>query len=152
MFKRLAVLLTGFVIVTAAGAEKPRLASFVGPGGPWGIWKKSYNRRFPVEIIFKDLADIGLTDIYFPDQNGRGGPFLHPTKIAPAKVAWQMGERDHLKEVLEESAKYGMRVWLMWTTPGKEYPDSEIHGLNDPRMIKLYCDLIDEVAANYGHY
>lgn len=154
MMKRIAVLLalaTGH-FTGAEDAPKPALCTFVSPGGPWGIWRKSYNRRFPVEKIVKDLADLGLTDIYFPDQVGRGGPFLHPTQVKPAKTHNYMGNRDFLKEVLEEAAKYGMKVWLMWTTPGKNYGDTDIHGLNDPRMIKLYCDLIDEVATNYGQH
>jgi len=135
-----------------AEGPKPVLCTFVSPGGPWGIWRKSYHRRFPVEMIVKDLADIGVTDIYFPEQNGRGGPFLHPTKVEHAKTHPYIGNRDFLEEILNESAKYGMKVWLMWTTPGKNYPGTDIHGLNDPRMIKLYRDMIEEIGRNYGHH
>ena len=134
-------------------AEK-EIATFVSPGSPWGIWRKSYGRRFPVEIIVRDLADLGVTDIYFPDQNGRGGPFLHPTKVQYAKTHGYLlaDKRDYLREILEQARTRNMRVWLMWTTPGKNYPDTDIHGLNDPRMIKLYCDAIEEVARNYREY
>lgn len=38
----------------------------------------------------------------------------------------------------------------MWTTPLTNYPDSDIQGLNDPRMIKLYSDVLRDVAKNYG--
>ncbi|MBT3379151.1 MAG: hypothetical protein HOJ57_19875 [Lentisphaerae bacterium] len=153
MLQRCAMLVTLFALPFHALAQPDReLCTFVSPGGPWGIWKKNLNRRFPVEKIVKDLAEIGVTDIYFPDQVGRGGPFLHPTAVEHAKRHGYMGKRDFLEEVLVEGAKYGMDVWLMWTTPGKEYPDTDIHGLNDPRMITLYCDLIDEVGRNYGHH
>ncbi|MBC8443259.1 hypothetical protein H8D79_00885, partial [PVC group bacterium] len=138
---------------TCFPAEK-EIATFVSPGSPWGIWRKSYGRRFPAETIVRDLAGLGVTDIYFPDQNGRGGPFLHPTKVQFAKTHGYLlaDKRDYLKELLEQTRARGLRVWLMWTTPGKNYPDTDIHGLNDPRMIKLYCDAIEEVAQNYGQY
>lgn len=151
MLLRIALLSAVLGLSSSARAESA-LCTFVSPGSPWGIWKKSYGRRFPVEKIVRDLAELGLTDIYFPDQNGRGGAFLHPTQVEHAKTHNYMGERDFLKELLEETAKHDTKVWLMWTTPGAVYPDTDIHGLNDPRMIKLYRDLIDEVGRTYGHY
>ena len=70
----------------------------MSPGGPWGIWKHSYGRRFPVKMIVKDSADLGVTDIYFFEQGH--GSFLHPTNVKYAITERHMEGRDFLKELL----------------------------------------------------
>jgi len=130
-----------------------------------GVWmsfgQQPWGNKFPVKMIVKDLADLGVNEIFFFEQQGRGGPFLHPTKVKNASTSWWIGKRDFLKELLEETKKYNMKVWLVWTTPSKFYYYRErpgfkdaIYGLSDiglnsPELKKVYFDVIDEIAKNY---
>ena len=121
---------------------------------PWG-------NRFPVKMIVKDLSDLGVNEVYFFEQQGRGGPFLHRTKVKFASTSWWMGKRDFLKELLEETEKYNIKVWLVWTTPSKTYEGASrvgfknaiyaLHdiGLNSPELERVYLDEIDEIAKDY---
>jgi hypothetical protein len=101
-------------------------------------------------MIVSDLADLDATDIFFFEQEGRGGPFLHPTKVQYATSERRMIDRDWLGELLAAADGRGIRVWLAWTTPGEKYPGTEFRGLNHPAIQKIYLDEIEEVAARYG--
>ena len=138
--------------LTASAADRPQVGVWMSPGGPHGIWEKSYGDPFPVKMIVADLAELGVTDVFFFEQAGRGGPFLHPTKVQYAQTQKRMKDRDWLADLLEATAAPGIRVWLAWTTPGDKYPDTEFRGLNHPAIQKIYLDEIEEVAARYGRY
>ena len=133
-------------------AAEKTVGVWLTPGGPWGIWDKSYGDSFPVKMIAKDLADTGVNEIYFFEQDGRGGPFLHPTGVKYARTQSRMNGRDFLKELLEETKRYNIKVWLAWTAPDKKYPGTEFSGLNDAGIMKLYHDMIEEIARNYAGY
>lgn len=145
------VMLSGAV---EAEAQRPTIGTWVSAGQPYGIWKNSHGRRFPVDIIVPPLAEAGVTEVMFFHQRGRGGPFLHPTKVrhAQTEASCYMGKRDFLKELLDETQKHNMKVWLVWTPPAREYPGTDIVGLSDPRMLKVYTDMVEEVGRKYGHH
>jgi len=136
----------------AHGQEKPTVGAWMSPGGPWGIWEKSVGDAFPVQRIVNDLADLGVSDILFFEQSGRGGPFLHPTAVPHAATERRMKDRDFLEELLLQTDPRGMKVWLAWTPPGGKYPGTEFAGLNHPEILKLYAAEIEEVAARYGKH
>ena len=121
-------------------------------GGPFGIWRKSYGERFPTEPICERLAEVGVTEVIYFDQNGRGGPVNRPTEVPHVRCEPRAGNRDFLKELLESAGKRGIKVWLAYTPPGGKYPGTDIYGLNDPRMIALYSGIIDEVGRRYGDH
>jgi len=156
MIRKLAfVMALGAVaIIAAEAAEAPTnvIGTFVSAGGPPGVWYKSYGRHFPVDVIVSNMVAIGVNEIVFFDQGGRGGPFSHPTKVQYAKTEAHMGKEDWLKDLLEETQKHNIKVWLAWTPPGGKYPGTDIFGLNDPRLLKLYCDEVEEIGRNYGQY
>jgi len=125
----------------------------IGVWTSYGLQPWKYN--FPVKMIVKDLYDLGVTEIYFFEQCGRGGEFLHPTKVKNALTATFMGNRNFLKELLEETKNYKIKVWLVWTTPTKTekakggmYSLSDI-GLNSPELKRVYKEEIDEIAKDY---
>ncbi|MDD3926149.1 MAG: hypothetical protein PHT33_05780 [bacterium] len=106
-----------------------------------------------MKMIIRDLADMGVNTVIFFEQNGRGGAFLHPTRVAYAQTEKdRMKGRDFLKELLEETKRYDMKVWLAWTTPSGKYPGTEFAGLNDAGVMKIYRDEIEEIGKNYGGY
>jgi len=144
-----AIVGTGTLVATA---EKPSVGVWVSPGGPHGIWAKSLGDPWPVKMIVGDLAELGVSDVFFFEQEGRGGPFLHPTKVQHAVSERRMIDRDWLGELLAAADERGMRVWLAWTTPDAKYPGTEFRGLNHPAVRKIYLDEIEEVAARYGKY
>jgi len=137
--------------------------SFCLEGRSIGVWMsyglQPFRYNFPVKMIVKDLFDLGVTEIYFFEQCGRGGEFLHLTKVKYALTAKFMGNRNFLKELLEETKNYNIKVWLVWTTPTKTgkakdgmYSLSDI-GLNSPELKKVYKEVIDEIAKDYlGEY
>lgn len=137
---------------TLAAADRAQVGVWMSPGGPFGIWDKTRGDAFPVKLIVADLAELGVTDIFFFEQTGRGGAFLHPTSVQFAATEKRMRGRDWLGELLEATAAPGIRVWLAWTTPGKEYPGTQFRGLDHPALQKIYLDEIEEVAARYGRY
>ncbi|MCM8762360.1 MAG: hypothetical protein NC929_03470, partial [Candidatus Omnitrophica bacterium] len=106
-------------------------------------------------MIVKDLAELGVTEILFDEQDGRGGPFLHPTEVKNASPHNNyMRGRDFLKELLEETSKYNINVYLVWTTPAKgEDVKTEMYdidyGLESPELRKVYKDLIKEIGEKY---
>ncbi|MCX7887336.1 MAG: hypothetical protein N3B01_08825, partial [Verrucomicrobiae bacterium] len=115
-------------------------------------WDKLTGDPFPVKRLIGDLADLGVTDILFFEQEGRGGPFLHPTKVQHAVSATRFGARDPLAELLAETERKNIKVWLAWTPPAGKYPGTDISGLNNPALIKIYTDVIEEVARNYRQH
>ncbi|MCX6909927.1 MAG: hypothetical protein NTY01_18055 [Verrucomicrobia bacterium] len=145
------VVLAVALLVTMSGTAGGRdVTVWMSPGGPRGIWEKTLGDPFPVKKLVEDLSYVGVTEILFFEQEGRGGPFLHPTTVEHAKTSPYMKGRDYLRELLEETAKHNMKVWLAWTTPSGKYPGADFEGLNHPAFIKLYCGEIEEVARNYG--
>lgn len=144
----IAFMITGF---SAIAGEKD-VTVWMSPGGPRGIWEKSLGDPFPVKRLVEDLAYVGVTEILFFEQEGRGGPFLHPTSVPCAITSAHMKGRDFLRELLEETAKCNIKVWLAWTTPSGKYPKTEFEGLNHPEVLKIYTDEIEEVARNYGKF
>lgn len=137
---------------TCLTASARDITVWMSPGGPYGIWEKSCGDPFPVKRIVTDLAELGVTDILFFEQEGRGGPFLHPTSVQHATRSKRIPGRDALAELLAETAPHNIRVWLAWTPPPGKYPGTDIAGLNNPALIKIYTDVIEEVARNYGRY
>ncbi|MFA5190966.1 MAG: hypothetical protein WC740_09575, partial [Verrucomicrobiia bacterium] len=125
---------------------------WMSPGGPRGIWEKTLGDPFPVKKIVEDLAYVGVTEILFFEQEGRGGTFLHPTSVEHTVTSPYMKGWDYLRELLEETARHNIKVWLAWTPPGGKYPKTEIEGLNNPALLKIYTDEIEEVARNYGKF
>jgi hypothetical protein len=125
---------------------------WMSPGGPYGIWQKACGDPFPVKRLVGDLADLGVTEILFFEQEGRGGGFLHPTTVQHAAASKRVPGRDALGELLAETTPKNIKVWLAWTPPGGKYPGTDINGLNNPALIKIYTDTIEEVARNYGRY
>ncbi|MDD3926151.1 MAG: LamG domain-containing protein, partial [bacterium] len=140
------------IILTAGWCWSGEKAVWFSPAGPWGIWQHCVGDPMPASMIVDDLAAIGATKVYFFEQPGRGGPFLHPTQVQYAVTDSHMGGRDFLHELLTEAAAHNMKVWLVWTTPNGVYPGTDIYGLNDQRMIGLYNAVIDEIATNYADY
>ncbi len=125
---------------------------WMSPGGPRGIWEKTLGDPFPVKKIVEDLVRVGVTEMLFFEQEGRGGPFLHPTTVEHAVTSSHMKKRDYLRELLEETSRHNIKIWLAWTPPGGKYPKTEIEGLNTPALRKIYTDEIEEVARNYGKF
>ena len=126
------------------------------------FWKKTYNDPFPVKIMVKDLAELGVNNILFYDQIDRGGEFLHPTQVKNALAYKQfLNDRDFLDELLEEAGKYNINVWIGWTTPSKQAESKykgkgglyDIdYGLNSPELKKVYRNLIKEIGEKYTKY
>jgi hypothetical protein len=170
MFTQFVILmLFGLINVTKVGAEpagadaqapenRPAIAAWLAVAGPINHWKAIHgDDPFPVEKIIQEVVQAqGLTDILFFMQAGRGGQVYYSTKHPVLKAYQQrMGDRDYTEEWLAACDRVGVRVWLAYTPPpgNKPYPGTtDVQGLNDPRMIKLYCEMIDEVAALYGHH
>ncbi len=144
----------GFLSFNAFAGEKK-----IGTWATYGLQPWRY--EFPVKMIVKDLADLGVNEIYFFEQFNRGGPFLHRTNVKSASTLSGMGERDFLKELLEETGKYNIKVWLTWTTPIKNYTYASMPGykdaiyglgdigLNSRQLKRVYRDEIEEIAKNY---
>jgi hypothetical protein len=130
---------------------KPTVAVWMSPGSPWGIWEKAVGDPFPAQRILGDLADLGVNEVLFFEQAGRGGPFLHPTSVPYAATDKRMKGRDFLEELLSQADQRGMKVWLAWTTPGGKYPGTDFEGLNHPEILRLYMAEIDEVARYRRH-
>lgn len=120
-----------------AAISKNTVCIFLDPSAHFKYLEPN-NDLFPVERIIKDLHGIGITDVFFVDQAGRGGSFYHKTTVPNAGIRSMRG-RDYLKELLGETEKYGINVWLMWTPPQGKYPGTDILGLNHPGMIHGYA-------------
>jgi len=155
----LLILLSGITGTANTGntnneAPDNRLDIWVAPECPPQIWEKGYGKEFPVKYIFKNFADLGFTDITFYAHQGEApggrGPtnFYHNTKVKNAKRCSRMDkDREWLEEVLTEADKYNIRIWLT-LTPAYKVKGTDIAGLNDPRQIKIWTDIINE----YGKY
>lgn len=141
----------------AVGGEAPRPAGARPVVGAWmssmhTIWRKSYPDPFPVDVLLQKMDQAGVTDIFFFLQGKRGGPFQYPTTVKNAVADGAMGKRDWTEDILAEADKYGMRVWMAYTTPQGKYPGTEFAGFRHPELIKLYCGVIDEIARKYGRH
>ena len=149
-----------FAIVTVATslpavAGQPRATGttvWMSPGRSTRFWGKKGSDPFPVKMLVADLARLGVSEILFFEQKGRGGPFYHPTAVANAATSSYLRGRDYLEELLDETDQHAMKVWLAWTPPSGPYPGTEIEGLNHPGMLRIYTGEIEEVAANYGRH
>jgi hypothetical protein len=130
-------------------ADRPVVGAWMSP--MYAMWRKSYGKNsFPAEKIARDLSDAGITDIFFFIQGRRGGPFAYRTKLPHAAVENMPG--DSLEDLLTAADRCGQRVWLTYSPPAGPYPGTDMKGFNDPRMIAFYCDVIEEVARNYGRH
>lgn len=153
-------------------AAAPRdVSAWVSIATPWGVWKDTFGDPFPVKTIVKDLAELGVKEVFIQDENWY---LFHPTQVNYAFKAQQMGTRDFLEEILTETKKYNMNVVLVWTPDDRwcettlamqrkdlyardennnpiigSYPNIGFHDLASPVVKKMYRDLIEEVAANY---
>ncbi len=126
-----------------------------------GVVDLGPSKRFEIKPVLRDLAEAGVTDVYFGHNHGRGGPFYHPTAVANLKAHGVLGARDFLEELLVEADACNMRVWLLWTPPSagesrKEQPGFKdgLYALEDftlasPDLRRVYCDLIVEMAEKY---
>ena len=117
------------------------------------LWRVLGRDPFPVKRIFKDFQHLGVNELYYMHQRGRGGPFYHPSKVQYATRPPDMPRnRDFLRDVLTEADRYDMKVWLTWTTPAGVYPGTEFRGLNHPGVQQIYKNVIDEIAREYGQH
>ena len=132
--------------------EASATSAWLTHSSPWGVWKQGCGKVFPVKLMLKDLSEMGVDELFFFDQLSRGGPFAHNTKVKHAKRDSHMGKRDFLEELLKEADKYGMKVWVCWTTPAGKYPGTEFYGLNDPGILRIYREVTEEIARNYGKH
>jgi uncharacterized membrane protein len=148
----MALLFLELSVIELNAKETPTLASWTSTFSPYGVWKKTYDNPFPCKLIIKNVANQGITDVNFFIQAGRGGPFMYSTKVKHCVVEKKMEGRDYLEEILTEADKYDLSVWLGFTTPLGCYPNTDIKGLNDPRMLKLYEDVITDVCERYGKH
>ena len=139
---------------TPALENRPAIAVWMAAGSPHGLWKAIHGKDdFPVETIMQTMRDQRLTDLLFFVQPGRGDTVYYPTKHPLLRANNYMGDRDYTEELLAACDQAAIRLWLAFTPPGsKPYPGTDIQGLNDPRMIKLYCEMIEEIATLYGHH
>jgi len=151
----IALVMTGFLMF-ALRADEKRVATWLVPGGPFGVWAQGFdNDPWPYRAILKEMHDIGVTDIQFSIQEGRGATFNYRTELKHSRPQPLMENRDWLDETLSEAEKYGMKVWLIYTPPIVDkgwHTAPDINSLSDPRLIKIYCDIIDEIGAKYGKY
>ncbi len=143
----------------AADDARPWIGTFLSMTP--GVVNLGPNERFAIQPVLRDLAEIGVTDIYFNHNHGRGGPFYHPTKVPHLAAAGILGKRDFLEELLVEADALRLRVWLLWTPPsGSESRKTEagfqdgLYALDDitlasPDLRETYGRLIDEVADRY---
>ncbi len=149
-------LITAGLLMSALRAEEKRVATWLVPGGPFGVWAHGFdNDPWPYRAILKEMHDIGVTDIQFSIQEGRGTQLNYKTELKHSQPQPVMQNRDWLDETLSEADKYGMKVWLIYTPPieGKGWHTApDIVALGDPRLIKIYCDIIDEIGGKYGKY
>ena len=141
-----------FLLAGMAAAGPPTVGVWLATGGPPGIWEKVCGDSFPVARIVGDQAGLGSSEIFFFEQVGRGGPFQHPTHVPHAATDDRMKGRDFLRELLEETSRHNIQVWLVWTTPAGKYPGTDFAGLTDPGIEQIYLREIEEVAAAYGRY
>ena len=130
------------------------LTGWISHSSPWGVWKPTYGDLFPVKEIVRDLAAIGCDSVMMLDQHPRGGPLSHPTNVANCVSDKRLGGRDYVKELLEEAAKYNMKVWLGYSTPayGKSYGKTDYTGLNHPGILNIYRSIVDEIGRKYGKH
>ena len=142
-------------------AQQKTIGTFVCPR-PELERQEGFGRFFPVDIIVKDFAELGGTDLFFDHQWCYGGPFRHKTRVKGAAPCGQMRGRDYLEETLTEAAKYDVKVWLVWSPPirGERRADRpgwkdsfyslERIGLNSPEVRHIYRDVIDEIGREYA--
>ncbi len=147
-----ALCLIAYILLCNGWCYSGEKAVWLTVASPWGFWQESVNDPMPAAMLVDDIAATGTTKIYFFEQIGRGGPFLHPTQVQYAVTDSHMGSRDFLQELLVEAAAHNIKVQLVWTPPNTYWPGTTIYGLNDQRLIDLYNAEVDEIATNYASY
>lgn len=147
----LSVAFLAWVTASGVGADDVTVATWFHTHT--NIWRALGPDPFPAARLLKDFQHIGVNELYFMHQRGRGGAFYHPTEVEHAARCRDMpADRDFLEDVLREADRHGMRVWLTWTTPAGVYPGTELRGLNSPGLQRIYRDVIDEIAREYGQH
>lgn len=115
---------------------------------PPKTWDDGYGDPFPAEDIFKSIKDAGFSDVFLFAHEGRGPmSFYHNTKVQYASRQ-KMGNREWVEDALNAADKYNINVWLV-ITPSFKVNGTDIQGLGDPRMIKLWSDIIEEWGKEY---
>ncbi len=152
MAKTLLMLIMLFALFAISNAAE--LTGWISHSSPWGVWKPTYNDMFPVKEIVRDLAAIDCDSVMLLDQHPRGGPLSHPTRVTCCISDKRLEGRDYVKELLEEAAKYKMKVWLGYSTPayGIPYGKTDYMGLNHPGILNIYRSIVDEIGRKYGKY
>ena len=141
----------GFVLLNSIFAEEKeaRAMIWVSPGSPPGIWQKAVpGDAYPADLIMKTIADMGFTDVLWQANELRGKAACYPTKVEFMQQDPAYKGRDILEETLIAADKYDLKVWAVFT-PGYQQPGTDIEGLNNPKMRKIYTDLIDELGRDY---
>lgn len=149
--KKLIMLILGLMLNCQLFSEEKeaRTMIWISPGSPPGIWQKVVpGNGYPAELIMKTVADTGFTDVLWQANELRGKEACYPTKVEFMQSDATFKKRDILEETLTAADKYNIKVWVVYT-PGYQQPGTDITGLNDPRMLKIYSDLIEELGRDY---
>jgi len=122
---------------------------WVSPESPREMWLKGYGEVFPADYMFQQIAEAGFTDVEFQAQEGRGpNGSYHNTRVEHASRCNRMGDRDWLEESLTAADRYNLKLWLV-LTPSYRIKNTDIGGLDDPRHIKIWTDLVEEYGTAY---
>lgn len=129
--------------------KEPRAMIWLSPGSPPGVWEHVVpGDAYPADLIMKTIADMGFTDVLWQANWLRGGAAAYPTKVEFMQHDPAYKGRDILEETLVAADKYNLRIWPA-ITPGYQQPGTDIKGMNNPRMVKIYTDLIEELGRDY---
>lgn len=140
-----------FLFFTSLFSEEKehRAMIWVSPGSPPGIWQQEVpGDTYPADMIMKTIADMGFTDVLWQASGTRGKAAFYPTKVEFMGFDPEYKNRDILEETLVAADKYNLKIWAI-ITPGYQQHGTDIKGLNNPRMHKIYIDLIDELGRDY---
>ena len=61
---------TAVMAEQSVGNNRPILGTWVGEGGPRGIYKAGFGDPWPTKMIVGDLRKMGVSHVYFCDQAG----------------------------------------------------------------------------------
>ncbi len=150
LWKSVILLMAGGLAIHAETKSAAKeIMVWVSPESPREMWLKGYGEVFPVDYMFQQIAEAGFTDVEFQAQESRGptGAY-HNTKVAHASRCYRMGERDWLEESLTAADRYNLKMWLV-LTPSYRIKNTDIGGLDDPRHVKIWTDLVEEYGTQY---
>ncbi len=128
----------------AASPAQKDVAVWVSTESPPKTWENGYGKPFPADYQLKNVADAGFTDVFFFSHPSRGPIyFYYNTNVEYAGRSDNMQGREWIEDTLAAADKYNLKVWLT-ITPSCKVNGTSIAGLDDSRMIKLWCDIVEE--------